>query len=271
MQYQQLFATSPSEFVHSKQILKLPFYKTNPEFAMTNKGLRVEANLVKGGFEDSRGYFLRLASLGFNTNTRIWLKLQKISTDVYVPEGLVEDADVLEIAGHTGLRSFYVSCRPIDESDVETILLLTGGILIPEIDHLQLKKTIPETQWDETRRESFEPTEESARLVLAAWFETQIPVQNSKTEFIVIFDDVTCGETKKMLCRVVDCKEYPRQSDWILSDRGPGRDLLWSDLIFNMPEIMEIGDIFHVEVEGVMHYVRVFWHMGEVDFDQVIP
>lgn len=189
---------------------------------------------------------------------------------MYVPEGLVEDADVLEIAGHTGLRSFYVSCRPLDERDMEMILLLTGEIHIPEFDHIKLKKTIPETQWDEIRRESFEPTEESARLVLAAWFEAQIPLQNSKTEFIVIFDSVTGGESKKMLCRVVGCKEYPRQSDWILSDRGPGRDLLWSDLIFNMPEIMQLGDILRVEVEGAMVHLRVVWQYGQVGFHMAV-
>jgi hypothetical protein len=53
MQYQQLFATSASDFVHSKHVYKLSFHDSNPEFAMTNKGLRIEAKLVKGGYEGS--------------------------------------------------------------------------------------------------------------------------------------------------------------------------------------------------------------------------
>lgn len=255
--FQELFATSPSDYEHSKHVQRLLSHDSNPEFSMTNKGLRIDADLVYGEYKGSRGYFLELATLCVFTYARIWLKLGKGSTDVYFPEGLVVDAGVLEIAGHTGLRSFYVSCTgPHDENRWTLLLNLTSGLHIPEFDHIQLKKTIPETQWNATMRGFYIPTK-SNPLVLAAWFQAQIPQQNRNLEFIVIFDTVASKELDNMLCRVLDCKEYPQQSDWILSDRGPGRELLWPDLIFNMPEVIQLSDYLHVRVGGTMLYLQV--------------
>ncbi|KAK7735649.1 hypothetical protein SLS53_007390 [Cytospora paraplurivora] len=261
-QYRKLFATSPMDFVHSKHISKTFLHYNNPEFSMTNKGLRIQARIYKGLYEGSRGYFLHLAeqelvdSFGdCGDRTTIWLKLKKIWADVYIPDSLISDATDLELSGQdTGLMNFYISHRPQED---HALRHPSHGIHIPELPHIQLKKTIPETQWDDVSRIFYEP-EESDALVFAAKFEAQIPRQDNKLEFIVLFDrTVTCTGEHPLLCRVLFCKEYPRQSDWIFSNRGPGRDLLWCDLEFNMLEVLELGSDLEVEVGGTMVALRV--------------
>lgn len=268
VQHRQLFATSPASFAHSKHISKPFHHFHNIEFAMTNKGLRVEARIFKGIYECSRGYFLYLAeqelvnSLGdFEGKATLWLKLQKIWTDVYIPDSLVEDATGLELAEHTGLISFYISHRPQEDYALRHP---SHGIRIPELSHIRLKKTIPEAQWDEVNRIFYNP-DESNTLVFAAWFEAQVYMEDRNLEFIVIFDrSVTSTGTHSLLCKVLDCKEYPRESDWIFSDRGPGRDLLWCDLEFNMLEVMQLDCELHVEVGGTMVGLRVGLELREM-------
>lgn len=268
-QHQQLFATSPSDFAHSKNVCGLPLDHSNTEFMMTNKGLHVEANLFKGGHEGSQGYFLCLAwrnTIGrfgrYANANNIWLKLRKILTDIYTPDGLFEDG-CFETAGCTGLMSFYILHQPQETYYIRRRRQV-NDIHILEHDHIRLKKAIPEIKWNEASRIFYEPDEESTPLVYAARFEAQIPLQNSKMEFIIIFDNVTHGRSGGLLCSILDRKEYPRQSDWIFGDRGPGRDLLWCDLKFNMPEVMQLGNKLHVEVEGTKVDLGVGCKIGEM-------
>lgn len=186
---------------------------------------------TRGPYEGSRGYFLHLAEHelvdsfeDYGDRTTIWLKMMKVWADVYIPDSLISDATDLGLSGQdTGLMNFYISHRPQEDYALRHP---SHGIHIPELPHVQMRKTIPETQWDDIGRIFYEPGESDA-LVFAAKFEAQISRQDNNLEFIVLFDrTVTCTGEHPLLCRVLFCKEYPRQSDWIFSNRGPGRDLL---------------------------------------------
>lgn len=259
--FRKLLATAPSDFIHSKHISKTFHHSYNSEFSMTNKGLRIEARIHKGIHEGSRGYFLHLAEQELinshgdsEDKITIYLKLQKIWEDVYIPDALVDNANDLELTGHTGLMSFYISNRPQED---HALRHPSYGIHIPETQYIRLKKTIPETQWDEVNRIFYEP-EETNSLVFAALFELQIHHEGSKSDFIVLFDRaVTCTKAHPLLFKVFDCKEYPRQSEWIFSNRGPGRDLLWCDLEFSMLEVGLLDGELDVEVGGTMVSLQV--------------
>ncbi|ROV94095.1 hypothetical protein VMCG_08243 [Cytospora schulzeri] len=247
IQDRPLFATYPSAFVHSKRIREPSITYRNPEIAITSKGLRCDASLAVGRYDGSHGYFLHVGaqrpldcSWGIRNENYILLRLQKISPDKYFPDGLVEDGSGLELTRHTGLMSFYISHKP---QGITFQPLLTNGfdeVYIPKFESIQLKKTIPETQWNAVNR-LFYTHEESNPLVLAAWFEARIPPCYKELDFIVLFKHTVTCEECSLMYGVLNCKEYPRQSKWIFGDRGPGRDLLWCDLEFFMPEF-PVGD-----------------------------
>lgn len=248
--YRNLFASSPSDFIHSRDIDKPLHHYHNLEFTMTNKGLRMKTRVYKGQYEGSRGYFLYLGEkslvnglVDHAETMPIWLRLRKIWTDTFVPEALIERPDEADIGGHTGLMTFYISHRPHED---DTLQHPSDDIHIPEYHFIRLKKTMPESHWDETSRIFFRP-DESNPLVFAAWFEAQISL-DTKVEFVLLFDQtIACTEDHPFLCRLLDRREYPRQFDWIFSDRGPSNNLLWCDLEFNMLEIMQCGDNLQVD------------------------
>lgn len=254
--HRNLFASAPSDFAHSRHISKPFRHFHNPEFTMTNKGLRIKTRIFKGVYDGgtTKGYFLYLAEqelvnplIDSGQKTEIWLRLRKVWIDIYVPEALVEHTgdDEVDLRAQTGLMSFYISHRPHDD---DTLRHPSSGIHIPE-GHpcIHLKRTIPESHWDETRQLFYEP-DEADPVVLAAEFEARFS-EDARSEFIVLFDrTVTCDERNPFLCRVLDCRQYPREAEWIFSNRGTRNTLLWCDLEYNMKEIMQCGSEIQIEL-----------------------
>ena len=75
-----IFARSPSEFTHAKGILSWPLI--NPEYAVTNRGLRIETHLIKGPSSNRAGngsvHFMSLwcrrSDMPKSMHIGIWLK-----------------------------------------------------------------------------------------------------------------------------------------------------------------------------------------------------
>lgn len=249
-----LFASAPSDFKHSRHVSKPFRHFHNPEFTITNKGLRIKTRILKGSYDGGKkGYFLYLAEqelfnplVDTGRKTEIWLRLRKIWIDIYVPEALVETGnDEVDFDEQTGLMSFYISHRPHDD---DTLRHPSSGIHIPDHPCIQLKRTIPESHWDEPRRLFYEP-DEADPVVLAAEFEAHFSV-DQRPGFIVLFDrTISCDESNPFLCRVLDCQEYPREAEWIFSNRGTRNTLLWCDLEYSMKEIMQCGNNIRIEID----------------------
>lgn len=263
--HRNLFASAPSDFAHSRHISKPFRHFHNPEFTMTNKGLRIKARIFKGVYDGgtTKGYFLYLAEqelfnplIDSGKHTEIWLRLRKVWIDIYVPEALVENTgdDEVDFGTQTGLMSFYISNRPHED---DTMRQPSSGIHVPGHPCIHLKRSIPESHWDETRQLFYEP-DEADPVVLAAEFEAQFS-EDARSEFIVLFDrTITCDEMNPFLCRVLDCRQYPREAEWIFSNRGPRNTLLWCDLEYNMKVIMECGSDIQIELDqGVTVHLEV--------------
>lgn len=299
--HRNLFASAPSDFAQSRHISKPFRHWHSPEFTMTNKGLRIKARIFKGVYDGgtARGYFLYLAEQDLvdssffaehlGAKTQLWLRLRKTWIDMYVPEALVEhtcgqgrDGQV-DFSTYTGLTSFYITHRPRDGDDdddeVETLLLRhpSSGIHIPRLAwahmppepyacNICLRRTIPESHWDETRQLFYE-LDEADPIVLAAEFEAHFGgAAGATAQFIVLFDrTVTCDEDNPFLCRVLDCRQYPREAEWIFSNRGTRSVLLWCDLEYHMKEISQCTNDIQIETgEGVAFGLRVGLELQEM-------
>lgn len=283
-----LFASAPSDFAHSRHISKPFRHSHSPEFTMTNKGLRIKARIFKGMYDDgdggaTTGYFLYLAEQELVDSallpdtcqkTQIWLRLRKIWIDIYMPEALVEhrcDDGQVDFSAYTGLMSFYISHRPHgendDDADDDTLLQHhpCSGIHIPKHPYIRLKRTIPESHWDETRQLFYE-LDEADPIVLAAEFEAHFGAAGGTAQFIVLFDrTITCDEENPFLCRVLDCRQYPREAEWIFSNRGTRSALLWCDLEYHMKEISQCNNDIRIEIgEGVTFGLKVGLELQEM-------
>lgn len=294
-----LFASAPSDFANSRHISKPFRHSHSPEFTMTNKGLRIKARIFKGVYDvdgdggATTGYFLYLAEQELVDSallpdrcqkTQIWLRLRKIWIDTYVPEALMEhrcDDGHVDFSAYTGLMSFYISHQPHGPGengggdDDDTMLLLlqhhqSRGIHIPtKHPFIRLKRTIPESHWDETRQLFYE-LDEADPIVLAAEFEAHFDGAGVTAQFIVLFDrTITCDEENPFLCRVLDCQQYPREAEWIFSNRGTRSALLWCDLEYHMKEISQCHNDIRMEMgEGVTLDLKVglerhdMWTLG---------
>lgn len=138
-----LLAPSPAVFLDSGTIIPWPAYSYNPEFTITNKGLRIDDHLCT--LRQQREYFLRVAKNKAESGSMVVIYLLKIGPNLFVRQSrkwvcLQWDAEVSEITTST----LYIIANSFIPNAYDLALFRKWGLFVP----FAINFSLPAALWN---------------------------------------------------------------------------------------------------------------------------
>ncbi|KAK3987289.1 heterokaryon incompatibility protein-domain-containing protein [Cladorrhinum sp. PSN332] len=222
----------------------------NPEFVMTNKGLRITSSLLRLQAEegpDQDGqliYFLGLGEMKErgseekNTGHMIGISLNKLGHDMFIRRDcklrVLSPSDEAD-PRPTFRRTFYIQADEIWTRSTKSIWAY-GCILMPPTrvtvanhrafgpKHVTIKATraIPETHWDETNRLFFRSSKKL--IVFGASFSLRLG--ETEISLLALIDQ----QQKHPTAYLLSPEQHPELYDWFLLRKAAIYAHYWDDL-----------------------------------------
>ncbi|KAK4168308.1 heterokaryon incompatibility protein-domain-containing protein [Cladorrhinum sp. PSN259] len=271
-----LLAQSPNVFNRHKMAITsitalnaLRGAEFNPEFAMTNKGLRITSCLLRLHPEegpDSSGRLLYFLGLGeFNERgtkekhpgRMIGITLNKLGHDMYVRRDSklrVLCASDEENPRPTFRRAFYIQVDDIWTRPTKALwaygrismpltsvrVLNHRGGLGPKHVSINVVRAIPETHWDETNRLFFRS---SKKLIV---FAASLSLSFGKTE-VSLFTLIN-QQQEHPKAYLMFPKQHPELYDWFLLRKAEIESHYWDDVPGQLLQKISLWYPDHVQV-----------------------
>jgi len=258
-----LLAASPAAFIHSRDIVPWKIYHYNPEFAITNKGLRVEDYLygipASTSDEQQTGseYVLLVGVYSRNERVALGIHLRKVGPGLFLRQsrklralGSEERASLPIFSTST----FYTvtSTTPPDHSTLSMFRHYGTRVSIPG----KIQSTIPETLWDNTDL-FFYP--DSPQHVRAIQFETTLNGQ--AVQCAILFGHKADSCTGYMF----ETAKYPAQTAYLFRRRDINHALRWQDLLVDYPELLGLKHRIELTVGTTIFTLTVVFLLQEVE------
>ncbi|KAL5325741.1 hypothetical protein ACEPPN_006871 [Leptodophora sp. 'Broadleaf-Isolate-01'] len=264
-----LFAPSPTYFAQSCDVNGFGRRYSDLEFALTNKGLRIdkcvhfyEVTSERNGNEPHvTGFAL---PLGYRQTTGpspedydIVLNLWKIGPNSFLREsvsGLVGKFN----PAPTPALSFYITATTNDLRRIKHAKM-RGAVKFPLSETIQVQNTIPHSHWDHARQLFFAPTE-NRDLVLAASVKIVLAAQ-IETKIIICLDFNIYGRDlrKPPRCLIFNEKTHTAVSRWLFRHKRlgyNGHDATWSDVREEMEETLGFSERLRLSVRESNFHVQ---------------
>jgi Heterokaryon incompatibility protein (HET) len=249
-----IFALSPAAFAASKDVEQISKRWMDPEFAVTNKGLRIDnfKNIWKKPIRDEEGktvttYSIPLAFREKDNIKYIAMRLRKIGPDLFIRNGkLLPSAwnQGIQTAGSIYLYSVrsdeFVDWRRSDAS------WFSG-------QDFQIQDVVPESHWDEADSSFFAPLDDirlvmAAKGIIALGKEQIVPVQ------VVVSIDYRRSDLK---CRIFDAQKHAEITKWLFWQKRSRHNLTWEDIKVDKPQMLDFTNKIEVAASGERHEISV--------------
>lgn len=253
-----LFALSPNDFKDSKDIRPYSRQYVDPEFAMTNKGLRMDDfNYLKYNTK-TMVYFIALGKREITADKYddFCLELRKIGPDSFARSGRLLTDKLLTSIPTLSTLSFYIHSE-VPETETLRTSQTGSAIHFVKHEHCQLLRMIPERRWDHAKQLFFAPLTNTA-IVLAVSCAVRL---GSGTKDVVIYISF---ETTPPLCRIFDAESYSSYSTWLFRQQRLNHDVTWDDVEADMPGILDFTDRVELVVGYWKHTLSVHIQQGVV-------
>ncbi|KAE9366482.1 hypothetical protein N431DRAFT_561914 [Stipitochalara longipes BDJ] len=242
-----LFALSPQGFSQSHDIKPYHPMWSDPVFALTNKGIRIDdlrllwkVNAKHGAVPEEISYRITLGLRNKKDGrSDFCMKLQKIAPELFVRDGeLIEeewpwkDSQVISRT-QVPLPKFYLYTEhPGDDFFHYHNRYLS--IYFPQKDNISIRNVIPESHWDGANQAFYPPFIE-LELVLAA--SLQIRLDASTVSVVVCF--YFNADPHNPFCTIFDEEKYNQYASWLFRYARTGHDVTWRDVEAEKPEILK--------------------------------
>lgn len=255
-----IFAQSPTFFGRSGIIEPIDQARLDPEFSLTNKGLKFDnfkllwANLwgkTKGGKKEF--YKTYALPLGNRKNEWIAVPLRKIGPGLFVRNGTL-----ITISWNSGdgvAVNFYLHAAPSYSSFFESSRL-KEAVMFPKAQ-FKIQEVVLNNHWDEANSLFFAPVE-NLKLVLAAC--GSIALGGSTVQVVVCID----FQSDPLRCRIFDVETHNQQSAWLFRHTRLNYDVTWDDIRADEPEIMGFIDEAEISVDGTEYRISASINKGVV-------
>jgi hypothetical protein len=257
-----IFAQSPTLFGRSGIIEPIDQARLDPEFSLTNKGLKFDnfkllwTNLREETRDGKRRYQKTYAlPLGNRKNEWIAVPLRKIGPGLFVRNGTL-----ITISWNTGdgvAVNFYLHAAPSYSSFFEGSRR-KEAVMLPKAQ-FKIQEVVPNSHWDEANSLFFAPVE-NLKLVLAA--SGSITLGGSAVQVVVCID----FESDPVRCRIFDVKTHNQLSAWLFRHTRLNYDVTWEDIRADEPEIMVFIDEVEISVDGTEYQISASIDKGVVPY-----
>ncbi|KAG4436434.1 hypothetical protein IFR05_008089 [Cadophora sp. M221] len=258
-----LFAPSPACFAQSGDIYGFDRQFSDLEFALTNKGLRIDKCVhffevishPNGNKSHATGFAM---FIGYSKTTGpspkysdILLNLWKVGPNSFLRESI---SGPMENCKHvsTPILSFYITANTHDFLWIKHAKM-NSAVKFPVSETIEVRNTIPHSHWDHARQLFFAPTE-SRDLVLAASVKIALAAQ-IEAQIIICFDFTASEFGLRKLdaprCLIFNERVHAAVSRWLFRHKRlgyNGHDATWSDVLEEMKEIFGFSERLRLSV-----------------------
>ncbi|KAH8897319.1 HET-domain-containing protein [Thozetella sp. PMI_491] len=241
-----LLASSPAEYAGCGKVVPWEIYNYNPEFVLTNKGLRIEDYLYEVPssspihYNAGKDYVLPVGLFAYDETLLLCIHLRKIGPALFLRQSrnmsrLSHKERAFLPAASTS--TFYTMTSAVipDHGTLSKFREHGVRICIPGKIH----STIPRILWDSTDL-LFYPN--SPNIVRAVHF--GLTLHGEEVLFVVLINHI------RESCRacIFPAMNYPEQEAYLFRHRDANRALRWTDLNIDFPGILNMDNITEVEV-----------------------
>lgn len=269
-----LFSPSPSGFAKSAFVQRYNRQTVDPEFSITNKGLRFDRSRylykmsVKKGATEVTRYAIPLGYRKDSDGTIDYsIQLRKSGPNVFLRDGklLVENRDTSYSVQSRATRLPMINNFHIHvDTQHSPLLKFIEGIHVPKHDRVQIKEVIPESHWDETNRMFFTPPEDHYSLALAMFCHVTIGTAGLKSRVKVVVYILFGPTIPSSHCRIFDPSKHQEHSAWLFRHKRLGHNVTWHDIEADLPEILKHTSELEVSAEGEHFTISVSLSQGLV-------
>jgi hypothetical protein len=255
-----IFAQSPTLFGGSGIIEPIDQALLDPEFSLTNKGLKFDnfkllwTESRKETLGGERGFKKTYAlPLGNRKKKCIAVPLRKIGPGLFVRNGTL-----ITISWNSGdgeAVNFYLHVTPSYSHFFEDSRL-KEAVMFPKAQ-FKIQEVVPKSHWDEANSLFFAPVE-NLKLVLAA--SGSITLGGSAVQVVVCID----FEFDPVRCRIFNVETHNPLSAWLFRHTRLNYDVTWDDIRADKPEIMVFIDEVEISVDGTEYRISASINKGVV-------
>ncbi|KAH8671431.1 heterokaryon incompatibility protein-domain-containing protein [Xylariales sp. PMI_506] len=253
-QHCDLLAPSPAVFSRGAAVVPWQIYHYNPEYVLTNKGLRIEDYLyyiydqVSGGQEPKFSYVLLVGVLERDDGKAVGVRLTKVGPGLFLRQlrdCVILSSEARAACATTPTSTFYLMATPKPPSHATLARFRSGGVLIPYAD--SIRHAVPDMLWDRT--ECFF-SRDYTDLIRAVKLE--VPVE-AKSVTVGVLCDRSTGQWQ---CRLLDVKKHENIIHFIFQERSKAGAVKWRDLRLECPEVDDLDTQADVAIGAEKYCIR---------------
>jgi hypothetical protein len=264
-----LLAASPANFLNSGEIVAWKIYNYNPEFAITNKGLRIEDHLCLVETTPNEGqakydYVFQVGVGAFYSSAEEYLQvgihLRKVGAGLFLRQSrelkFTESKELLKLPVTLQSTFYIMTNASIPDNTTLSRFRVRGAQVSLQY---KINNLIPEVLWDTHDCLFFV---DYPQFVRAIEFKANL---NGRTVRFVVLCDYESKIFNSRRCYIFEAEKFAAQTAGLFRRREFNRSLQWSDLLLDYQELLGLGSQVDVTVNGVSFTLTVGF-----DFEKVV-